>query len=66
MKLFTKYSRINVVATIVIFLIASIAFYFTLRIVFINQIDEDLKIEERRLKTFVNEHGQLPESIFGE
>lgn len=63
MKLFTKYSRINVVATIVIFLIASTAFYFTLRFVFINQIDEDLKIEEKEIETFVNEHGQLPESI---
>ena len=63
MKLFTKYSRINVVATIVIFLIASTAFYFTLRLVFINQIDEDLKIEEKEIETFVNEHNQLPESI---
>lgn len=30
MKLFAKYSRINVVATVIIFLIACIAFYFTL------------------------------------
>jgi len=63
MKLFTKYSRINVMAIIVIFLIASTAFYFTLRLVFINQIAEDLKIEEKEIETFVREHNQLPESI---
>lgn len=63
MKLFTKYSRINVIATVIIFLIASAAFYFTLRIVFINQIDEDLKIEEKEIQTYVKEHNRLPESI---
>jgi signal transduction histidine kinase len=63
MKLFAKYSRVNLMATVIIFLIASIAFYFTLRIVFINQIDEDLKIEEKEIETYVKEHNQLPESI---
>jgi signal transduction histidine kinase len=63
MKLFTKYSRINLLATIIIFLIASTAFYFTLRLVFISQIDEDLKIEEKEIETYVKEHDQLPESI---
>lgn len=63
MKLFAKYSRINLIATLVIFLVASIAFYFTLRLVFINQIDEDLKIEEKEIETYVKEHNQLPESI---
>lgn len=63
MKLFTKYSRINVVATVIIFAIACIAFYFTLKIVFIHQIDEDLKIEEKEIETYVKEHDRLPESI---
>lgn len=63
MKLFAKYSRINVLATVIIFLIASTAFYFTLRLVFINQIDEDLKIEEKEIDTYVKEHNRLPESI---
>jgi len=63
MKLFAKYSRINVVATVIIFLIASTAFYFTLRLVFIHQIDEDLKIEEKEIETYVKEHNHLPESI---
>src|SRR6478672_1504092 len=63
MKLFTKYSRINVMATVIIFLIATIAFYFTLKIVLVNQIDEDLKIEEREIEAYVKEHNQLPERI---
>src|SRR6476620_8149694 len=63
MKLFAKYSRINVASTVIIFLIACAAFYFTLHYVLIRQIDEDLKIEEREIETFVSEHNKLPESI---
>lgn len=63
MKLFTKYSRINVLATVVIFLIACTAFYFTLHFVLVNQIDQDLKIEEREIESYVQEHHQLPETI---
>jgi signal transduction histidine kinase len=63
MKLFTKYNRINVLATIMIFLIASAAFFFTLRYVLIRQIDEDLVIEEKEISSFVSTHDRLPESI---
>lgn len=63
MKLFTKYSRINVVATIVIFIVASVAFYFSLRYVLIQQINDDLKIEEKEITTYVREHNKLPESF---
>ncbi|MFL5774501.1 MAG: sensor histidine kinase, partial [Flavisolibacter sp.] len=62
MKLFTRYSRINVFSTVIIFLIASTAFYFTLRYVLIRQIDDDLRIEEREIKTFVEKFGLLPEN----
>ena len=64
MKLFAKYSRINLVSTVIIFLIACAAFYFTLHYVFIHQIDEDLKIEQGEIETFVNEHRVLPENIY--
>jgi signal transduction histidine kinase len=63
MKLFTRYSRINVLATIIIFLISGIAFYLTLNYVLLQQIDNDLKIEEGEITTYVNKHGRLPESI---
>jgi uncharacterized membrane protein len=50
MKLLTKYSRINLVSSVVIFLLASIAFYILLRFVLIDQVDEDLKIEEHEIE----------------
>ena len=44
MKLFTRYNRINLLSTVIIFLLASGAFYFLLRYVLIAQVDEDLKL----------------------
>jgi signal transduction histidine kinase len=63
MKLFTRYSRISVLTTIIIFLIASAAYYFTLRFVLTRQIDDDLRIEEREILTYIQQHDRLPESI---
>jgi len=63
MKLFTLYSRINVLSTVIIFLIASTAFYFTLRYVLINQIDDDLRIEEGEIKQYVERFNRLPVNI---
>ena len=63
MKLFTKYNRINLLTTIIIFLLSATAFYFVIRYILINQVDNDLKIEEREIETYVNEHGVLPEPI---
>src|SRR4030095_2359032 len=63
MKLFTKYNRINLLTTIVIFLLSAAAFYFAIRYILINQVDNDLRIEEREIETYLNEHGVLPEPI---
>jgi signal transduction histidine kinase len=63
MKLLTKYSRVNLLAIIAVFLIASAAYYFTLNYLFVHQVDEDLQIEEQEIKTFVREHDKLPEVI---
>jgi signal transduction histidine kinase len=63
MKLFTRYFRINLLATLLIFLLASIAFYFLLWWVMINQVDEDLKIEKREIETFVSKYHRPPEPI---
>ena len=63
MKLFTKYNRINLLATIIIFLLASTAFYFAIRYILISQVDEDLKIEQREIETYAKEHDMLPEAI---
>ena len=63
MKLFTKYNRINLLATIIIFLFSSVAFYIALRFILLDQVDGDLKIEQREIETYVKEHNTLPESI---
>ncbi len=63
MKLFTQYSRINLLANIAIFLVASVAFYYSLRFVLINEIDEDLQIEEEEILAAVQKHDRLPESF---
>lgn len=63
MKLFTRYSLVNLVANIAIFVVASIAFYFSIHYVLVHQIDEDLQIEEDEITAFVKEHNHLPESF---
>ena len=63
MKLFVKYNRINLLATIIIFLFASLAFYLALRYILMRQVDEDLRIEQHEIETYVKEHNSLPELI---
>ena len=63
MKLFTRYFRANLTATLIIFLLASTAFYFLLWFVMIRQVDEDLKIEQREIETYISKYNKLPEPI---
>jgi signal transduction histidine kinase len=61
MKLFTKYSRINLLITVAIFLLASIAYAFLLRYVMIEFVDDNLLIEQREAETYVSKFNKLPE-----
>ena len=63
MKLFHKYTRINLVFTVIIFLLSGIAFYFMLRYTLINQIDEDLETEKSEIVTYVSKYNKLPEAL---
>ena len=63
MNLFTRYFRINLLATMIIFILASLAFYFLLWFVSIAQVDEDLKIEQREIETYVQKYNHPPEPI---
>ena len=63
MKLLTKYSRITLLSSVAIFLLASIAFYILLRFVLIDQVDEDLKIEEYEIEKYVEKFDKLPEPM---
>lgn len=62
MKLIDKYNRVNTPITVAILLISSIAYYFILHFVLLNQIDKDLQIEQQEIIHYVNEKGVLPES----
>lgn len=63
MKLFSKYNRINLLTTVIIFLLASIAFFVALRYIIINQVDDDLKIEQNEIETAAKTFHHLPEII---
>jgi len=60
MKLFAKYNRINIAATIFVLLAGGCCYYFILRFVLIHQLDKDLKIEEQEIKDHVKENNSLP------
>src|SRR5690349_23674910 len=63
MKLFTKYNRINITSTILIFLLGCLAFFLLLRYIVINQVDQDLKIKKNEILTYVNRFHHLPNII---
>lgn len=63
MKLFTRYNRINLAATAILFIVAGLAFYLLLRQVLIRQVDEDLEIEQREITTYAQRYGRLPENV---
>lgn len=63
MKLLTKYNRINLLSTLVIFLLACTAFSLLIRYVLINQVDEDLKIEQNEIISYVTKYNRLPEIV---
>jgi signal transduction histidine kinase len=63
MKLFSKYSRINLLATVIIFILGSAAFLVLLRYVIISQIDEDLRIEKNEIITSIHKFHHLPAII---
>lgn len=61
MRLFTRYNRVNITATILIFLAGSMAFYFVLDYVLIRQLDGSLSSEKQEITEFILQHHQLPE-----
>ena len=63
MKLLTRYNRINLFSTVIIFLLASAAFALLLRFLVINQVDEDLRIEQNEITSYIQKYNKLPEVI---
>ena len=61
MKLFGRYNRVNILATILVLLIGGFCYYFLLRRILIHQLDNALKVEEAEIIDFVKNKNQLPE-----
>jgi two-component system, OmpR family, sensor histidine kinase QseC len=62
-KLLTKYNRINIVATIGIFITGSIAFYFVLRHILVRQLDQSLESEQQEIVQYIQQFNTLPAVI---
>jgi len=63
MKLFSKYNRINIAVSIIVFLVGCAAFYFVLRVVLIRQLDDALRTEQTEIIAYVQAHNHLPEVV---
>lgn len=61
MKLFTRYSRVNIIASVLALLAGSLAYYFSLHYFLIEQLDDTLKVEEAEILDHVRTKGTLPE-----
>lgn len=60
MKLFTKYNRVNITATVATFVIGAVGFYFLLSFVLNGQLDDTLRSEEQEVREYVTAYGKLP------
>ncbi len=63
MKLFSRYNRINIAASILVFIVGSVAFYFVLRAVLLRQLDDTLHTEQTEVTSYVQLYHQLPEQV---
>ena len=62
MKLHAQYSKATIISSIIVLLIAGIGYYFLLRFVLLEQLDETLKVEEVEILDYVNKNNSLPEA----
>lgn len=63
MKLFTKYNRINILTSVLIFVCGCVAFYFVLNYVLTRQLDEILETERSEFIKYAKQYNKLPEII---
>jgi signal transduction histidine kinase len=61
MRLFTKYNRVNIVASIGALLLGSVSYYFAVRYVLVSELDDHLRLEESEVLDFVHRRNALPE-----
>jgi signal transduction histidine kinase len=59
-KLLTKYNRANIITAVFILLVSSVTYYFIIRLILLQQLDKDLKVEEQEIHEYVKENNALP------
>ena len=62
MRLLAKYNRVNIAATSMVFVLGGLCYYFILQFVLLGQLDDDLKIEEQEIITYVHVNNKLPDA----
>lgn len=62
MKLQLRYNRITIISTLVVLALAAIGYYFLIRYVLIDQLDEALRVEEVEIHDYIARHNKLPEA----
>lgn len=60
MKLLRRYNRANILTALIILLASSVAYYFIIRIILIQQLDKDLQVEEQEIHEYISDNNSLP------
>lgn len=60
MRLFTKYSRVSIMASVLALLLGSVGYFFAVRFVLVHELDDAIRIEEEEILDNVARHGRLP------
>ena len=60
MRLFTKYSRVSIMASVVALLLGGVGYFFAVRYVLRHELDDAIRIEEEEILDNVARHGRLP------
>ena len=60
MKLLSRFNRVNLVSAIFILLLSSLSYYFIIRNILIQEIDNNLKVEEEEIKDYIARNENLP------
>lgn len=63
MKLFSRLYRLNLLATLSIFVLSSCVYYFLVRYIIIDQFDDSLQIERVEIQKYVAHYDNLPQII---
>ena len=60
MKLFTRYHRVNTLIMVLFFLLSSLAYYFMMNLLILQELDLNLTKIEKRIRSYVELHKAFP------